>query len=209
MSQRENFIDSYPEMKNIAQWSSIISYCVPFDAKCDDFSQTLKDVFVEMGKLFSTRSGSMENINIDENGGESTSCIHDEEKVNYQAVHSYFQSILDGRFPVKLDDREASIVLAIIENLIEMVESVDDKDEKDFLTSEAWWLPGQANGLTSNPQVEGTINEPPISQNLNQNRPECYEDLPRIRKIRECLNPLKIPKNILDQNHDLMTTFLS
>ncbi|XP_074601724.1 uncharacterized protein LOC141855537 [Brevipalpus obovatus] len=36
---------------------------------------------------------------------------------------------------------------------------------------------------------------------------ESYYDLPRIRKIRECFNPLKVPTDLLKKEHDIVSCF--
>lgn len=247
-------MDQFVEMKNINKWLSVISNCVPFPAKKDDFSRVLLNIFTQFSEdtindNYDKENGDEEgdnetdadddadednetdeddeedeqdeNMHNNENGNgqeslqKNTSGNGDGEDIDYNAIYSYFNEILNRRFPFQLQDKEAVIALSLMTNIQEMVESLENKNETAFLQAESWWKPtssitnGTVNGQADNPDetTNGTTNNGADNE-INRNQPEYYEDLPRFRKIRDCLNPLKVPSWILNDNHDLLSLYL-
>lgn len=259
LSLKQNYLDRFTEMKNVNQWLSVISNCVPFPAKKDDFSRVLLDIFTQfsedtMNDYYDKVNGeeeeedardpeddedtdagednetnedseedeqdeqdennrNNESGNGQENLKDATSGTVDVEEIDYNAIYSYFNEILNRRFPFQLQDKEAAIALSLMTNIREMVELLRNENEKSFLQAESWWKPtaaitnGTINGQADNPNGNGTASNS-ANNEINRDQPEYYEDLPRFRKIRDCLNPLKIPSWILNDNHDLLSSYL-
>lgn len=148
-----------------------------------------------------------------ENQQDATFGNGDGEEIDYNAIYSYFNEILNRRFPFQLQDKEAAIALSLMTTIREMVESLGNENEKAFLQAESWWKPtaaitnGTINGQADNSNGNGR-DEDSADNEVNRDQPQYYEDLPRFRKIRDCLNPLKIPSWILNDNHDLLSLYL-
>ncbi|XP_015795674.1 ATP-dependent DNA helicase CHL1-like [Tetranychus urticae] len=247
LSLKQNYMDRFIEMKNINKWLSVISNCVPFPAKKDDFSRVLLDIFTQfseytMSNYYDRENGEDKEDDKDDDAGEDdeddegdedmldneeerensevnlkgndTFENRNGEKIDYNVIYSFFNEILNRRFPFKLQEKEAAIALSLMTNVREMVELVRNEDEKAFLQAASWWKPtadnanGTINGQADNPDANGTANNSAANE-INPDQPEHYADLPRFRKIRDCLNPLKIPSWILNDNHDLLSSHLT
>lgn len=93
-----------------------------------------------------------------------------------------------------------------------------DSSDSTSMHSIPTTIPDQSHQNGSNDRPETSQSSTSLSSQLNDRLQkilncrdptslESYYDLPRIRKIGECLNPLKVPTDLLKKEHDIVSCF--
>ena len=176
---------------SIEKWFEVIHQLVPPISKKDDISAILVEFF-------------------DEYLPSSPSEVESEEhnlRPNYRAVYDCIRDALNGKYAKQMKPIDAFIVVKLIEELKELVKSDMNTKEMAFLKSGLWWqIPNETNAK-SNGDIFKAIHSLRQRQNedndttgdvesIDPNEDNSYErvrNFPKLRKIVECLNPLRVP----------------
>lgn len=189
---QHNCKESLEPIRCLEKWCSIVGSSVPPTSKRDDYSSLLKNVFNEIAE---------------------TTCHDDTSRINFQLIYKFLAEILDGKHPSKLPKEETSVLFSLLNDLELLVSKDDFQEEVKFIKSGSWWKDKMLQDVDLNTpllnqsQTTTSFSPPLEEQQSNEASQETvlsYLDLPKIRKIRECLNPLNIPVDLLAQRHSLI-----
>lgn len=200
----------------IEAWYSAVHAIVPPAAKKDDISDILGDIMEERASELEANQGpaTLESVSLEPN----------EEKPNFVAVYRYLADVLKGKFPPELSSIDCCVVLALIENLKECIEKMDLTKMQDFLsTADVSRKPDDDKHIDlAWPIHEDLIRQVNASNGIHQDncafvkepgfnstdgKPNRIDEMcayleealnyPKIRKVKQCLNPLDIPVELL------------
>lgn len=190
---QNNCKESLEPIRYLEEWCSIVSSAVPTTSKRDDYSSLLKNVFNEIAE---------------------TACNDESNQIKFHLIYKFLAEILDGKHPSKLPEEETSVLLSLLDDLQLLVSKDDYQEEAKFIKSGSWWIDKILQDVDLNtaladelPTASTLSSQLEEHEELNETSQETvlsYLDLPKIRKIKECLNPLNVPVDLLAQRHSLI-----
>lgn len=203
-----------PSSVRCENWFKVVYGCVSFNSKRSDLSNCLTKIVAKMADQVDNQ------MEIDDEE-------EDNDGVDYKAIYHFLAHLFANKYPKELEKREALVLLSLIENLTNNIHDIDTTSEESVIKSASWWktedsentannlvkqsLPShQTDDNTAHQAKRPTEDNPMSCSSLSEEEESSltsYFDLPKIRKIRECLNPLKIPVNLLANEHRLLSLF--
>lgn len=208
-------------MQSVARsedWFKIVHGSVPFSVKRSDLSTSLAKIISNISEDIAEPMESEDNP-----------CSN---KVDYKAIYEFLGQLSNNKYPKGLRKRESLALLSLVDNLVNMVEDFDTGSEEDYIKSGHWWKSDDSGSnvtkssqqssidrpTSSRQDIERTDERPTAIEKSNPDMPSSdpsrgddsfddYFDLPKIRKVRECLNPLKVPIHLLLEEHHTLSYF--
>lgn len=182
---------------NLEQWFKLSHKSIRPDCCRDDYSQQFVDAF----RQFASRA----------------------DMNKFSHVYNYIADCLDGKYPRELNTDDSILIVSLLQDLRDFIEVHGFEDVKNYLSGAhqqetadgaANFSAGKSDCLslkaTSSSQSSYDDLASPDDDDLSKARAlmnkyleEC-KSLPKIRKIYECLNPLKVPVTLLESQGEKM-----
>ena len=195
----------------IEKWFDLVHSLVPNPSKKDDISSIFVDFFDDYPIDETPRLGTEFDEEVEPNL-----------RPNYRVIYDTIRDILNGKYAKQLESINAFFILKLIEELKQFIKSDNNRKEMSFLKSGLWWqIPNQTNAQKSNDNIVRAISALRQQQNegqssaysplvngdefigkdilttdlmdQNEDEYETLKNFPKLRKIIECLNPLRVP----------------
>lgn len=132
-----------------------------------------------------------------------------EGRANYDQIYGYIAQVLGGKYPQDLNAFDSLVVLSLLERLSDYCDKYDCQEEEELIKNSSWWdKPADDKSVEENREDNETPNNFTGSYIVRKYFESCLE-YPKIRKIKQCLNPMNIPVKMLQDEHEKVSRLLN
>ena len=178
------------EKTGTEQWYSLIHNLVPHLSKRDDLSD---DLMVELFNQFSE---------------EESKIVRPGTQANYDQIYGYLADIMVGKYPRDLNAFDSLVVLSIIEKLHQYSVNFDCKEEEEFVEGGSWCNKPDDKSDENQEEISDDISAGSSGSKLIETYFKKCLDYPKIRKLKQCFNPMNVPVKILQNEHEKVSRLL-